>query len=71
MKARVVLALILLAAGTAALVYRDFSYPARTRHASLGPLQVSVKRQERVEIPIWVGVGAIAVGAVLLLLKRR
>jgi hypothetical protein len=71
MNLRVALALILLAGGTAALVYRGFSYPARTRHANLGPVEVSVKRQERVEIPIWVGVGAIAVGAVLLLLNRR
>ncbi len=71
MKLSAVLALLLLAAGTAALVYRGFNYPGRTQRANLGPLEVAVKRQERVEIPVWVGVGAIAVGASLLLLKRR
>jgi hypothetical protein len=71
MKARLVLALVLIAAGTAALVYRGFSYPGRTRRATLGPVEVAVKREERVAIPVWAGVGAIAVGAVLLLLRRR
>jgi hypothetical protein len=70
-KLRVIVALVLIAAGTAALVYRGFSYPGQTRHASLGPVEVAVKRQERVTIPIWVGVGAIGVGALLLLLRRR
>ena len=74
MKARlvlVVLALVLIAAGTAALVYRGFTYSGRTRRATLGPVAVEVKRQERVDVPVWAGVGAIAVGAVLLLLRRR
>lgn len=71
MKARLVIALVLIAAGTAALVYRGFTYSGRTRRASLGPVEVAVKRQERVDIPAWAGVGAIALGAVILLLRRR
>jgi hypothetical protein len=66
-----VLAVILILLGTLALVYRGFSTRGETRRASLGPVQITLEQRKRVEIPVAVGVGAIAVGAALLLLRRR
>jgi len=34
--------------------------------SELGPIEVSFKDKERVNVPAWAGVGAIVVGAVLL-----
>jgi hypothetical protein len=59
----------LIVAGTVGLVYGKFSYTKETHQTKLGPLEFAFKQKETVNIPQWAGVGAIAVG-VLLLLKR-
>jgi len=69
MSAIKILALALIVAGTLGLVYGRFSYTKETHQTKLGPLEFAVKQKETVNIPQWAGVGAIAVG-VLLLLKR-
>ena len=71
MNAFKVLGIALLAAGTLALVYGGFTYTKETHETRIGPLELVVKDRGRVDIPVWAGVGAIAVGAVLLLLPRR
>lgn len=60
-------AIVLIAAGVLGLVYGSFTYTKETHRANLGPLQFTVKDKETVNIPVWAGVGAIAVGVVLLL----
>ena len=57
--------------GVLALVYGGFSYTKDTQHTKLGPIEFTVKDQERVNVPVWVGVGAVAIGTVLLLLRGR
>ena len=66
-----VVAIILIVAGTLGLVYGGFSYTKETHDAKLGPLELSVKEKETVNIPVWAGVGAIAVGTILLLLRKK
>lgn len=60
-------ALVLIVAGVLGLVYGSFTYTKETHKADLGLLQFTVKDKETVSIPVWAGVGAIAVGVVLLL----
>ena len=64
-----IVALALIVAGTLGLVYGRFSYTKETHQTKLGPLEFSLKEKETVNVPQWAGVGAIALG-VLLLLKR-
>ena len=64
-------AIVLLAAGTVGLVYGGFSYTKETHEARLGPIEFSVQEKQRVNIPVWAGVGAIAIGGALLLLGGR
>jgi multidrug transporter EmrE-like cation transporter len=64
-----ILAIVLIVAGVLGLVYGSFSYTKDTHEAKLGPLELSVKEKETVNIPQWVGVGAIIVGAILLVVK--
>jgi hypothetical protein len=37
----------------------------------MGPIEMSLKERETVNIPVWAGVGAIAIGAAMLLLGGR
>jgi len=61
------LAIVLLVAGVLGLIYGGFSYTKDTPAVKLGPLELSVKEQKRVNIPLWAGVGAIVAGGLLLL----
>ncbi|MEO8678106.1 MAG: hypothetical protein ABI665_03615 [Vicinamibacterales bacterium] len=60
-------ALVLIVAGVLALVYGGFTYTKDTHDAKLGPIELSIKDKETVNVPMWVGVGAIVVGGGLLL----
>jgi len=71
MDAMKILAIVLIAAGVLALVYGGFSYISDTNTTRIGPIKITTQDKERVNIPIWAGVVAIAAGAVLLLAKNR
>ena len=60
-------AIVLIVAGILGLVYGSFSYTRETHEVKLGPVELSVKEKQTVPIPIWVGVGTIAIGTSLLL----
>ena len=64
-------ALVLIVAGVLGLVYGSFSYTKETHEAKVGPIELTVKDKETVNIPVWAGVGAIAIGGALLLLGGR
>jgi hypothetical protein len=60
-------ALVLIVAGVLGLAYGSFSYTTETQEVKLGPLEFSVKEKQTVNVPVWVGVGAIVAGGALLL----
>jgi len=64
-------AIVLIAAGVLGLVYGSFSYTKETHDAKLGPIELSVKERETVNIPVWAGVGAIVIGGALLLVGGK
>jgi TRAP-type C4-dicarboxylate transport system permease small subunit len=65
-------ALVLIVAGVLGLAYGSFSYTRETHEAKIGPLELSVKDKETINIPVWAGVlGILAGGGVLLLGNRR
>ena len=64
-------AILLIAAGALALAVGGFSYTKETHEAHIGSLDLSVKDKERVNVPVWAGVGAIVIGAGLLLAPIR
>lgn len=66
-------AIVLIVAGILGLVYGGFSYTSETHEARVGPIELSVKEKETVNVPVWAGVGAIAIGSAMLLVgtKRR
>ena len=64
-------AIVLIVAGLLGVVYGKFSYTKETHEAKLGPLELSVKEKETVNVPAWAGAGAIAAGAILLLVRTK
>ena len=71
MSALRIVAILLIAAGILGLVYGGFTYTKSTHQAKLGPLELSVKDRETVNIPVWAGVGAIVVGGVMLFVSTK
>ncbi len=65
-----IVGIVLIVAGAAALAYGGFSYTKETHRAEIGPLKLSVKEKEEVNVPQWAGIGAIVVGVVLLVLPK-
>jgi TRAP-type C4-dicarboxylate transport system permease small subunit len=66
-----VIALVLIIGGALGLAYGGFSYTKEDHQAKIGPLDISVQEKQTVNIPMWVGIGAIVVGGALLLSPRN
>lgn len=60
------IAILLIAAGVLGLLYGSFSYTKDTTAVKLGPIELSVKEKQTVNVPVWAGLGAIVVGGLLL-----
>jgi TRAP-type C4-dicarboxylate transport system permease small subunit len=71
MNAVKIVAIVLILAGVLGLVYGSFSYTKETHEAKLGPIELSVKEKQTVNVPVWAGVGAIVVGGALLLFASK
>jgi hypothetical protein len=66
MKGSRLVGVVLLAAGILALAYGGFTYTKDTDKAKLGPIELTVKDREHVNIPVWAGVLSAIVGGILL-----
>ena len=66
-----IVALLLIVGGVLALAYRGFSYTKETHEAKIGPLELHVDEKQRVDLPVWVGAGAVIAGAVLLVTGKK
>jgi hypothetical protein len=71
MNAVKIAAVVLIAAGILGLLYGSFSFTKETHEIKLGPVELSVKEKQTVNVPVWAGVGAIVVGVVLLLFGSK
>jgi Flp pilus assembly protein CpaB len=68
---RIIVAVLLIAAGIAGLVVRDVSYTKESTQAKLGTLELTVKEKKTIEIPVWASIGVVVAGIVLLLIPRK
>ena len=60
------IAMAIMIAGALALAYGGFSYTKDSTALKVGPLELSVKQKETVNIPLWAGIAAIVVGGLML-----
>ncbi len=66
-----VLGVVLMLAGVLALAYGGFTYTTHKKAVDMGPLQVERSKQHSVPVPPLLGLGALAVGAVLFFTGNR
>jgi hypothetical protein len=71
MNATRIIAIVLIVAGALGLIYQQFSFTRETTQAKLGPLELSVKEKQTVNVPLWVSIGAVGVGVLLLVTGRK
>ncbi len=71
MNAGKLVGIVLIVVGVLALVYGGFSFTKETTQAKLGPLELTVKEKQNVNVPVWVGAGAIVAGIALLAFGGR
>ena len=65
------IAIVLIVAGILGLVYGGFSYTKDTTAVKLGPIELSVKEKQQVNVPMWAGISAIVIGGLLLVLGNK
>jgi hypothetical protein len=63
--------IVLIVAGALGLAYGSFSYTKETHETKLGPIEFSVKEKETVNVPVWLGAGALGVGVLLLVVRAK
>jgi multidrug transporter EmrE-like cation transporter len=66
-----IVGIVLIVLGAAALAYGGFSFTKETHNAKLGPIELSVKEKEQVNVPQWAGLASIIAGVVLLVAGSR
>ena len=66
-----IVGIVLIVAGLLALAYGGFSYTKETHKAELGPFKMTLEERDQVNVPQWIGVGALAGGIALVLLGGR
>ena len=71
MNATKIVGIVLIVAGALGLLYGGFSYTKETHEVKVGPVELSVKEKETVNVPIWLGIGAVVIGGVLLVMGGK
>jgi hypothetical protein len=71
MKATTITGIVLIVLGLAGFLTGGFSFTKDTTTAKIGPLELSVKEKETVNFPQWLSLGAIALGAIVLVAGTR
>jgi len=71
MKPKIIIAVILIALGIAALAYQGITYTTREKVVDLGPIQMTAEKSKTIPLPPILGVIALVGGIVLLVVGSR
>ena len=66
-----IIGIALIVLGALGLAYGSFSYTKETHDVKVGPIEFSVSDKETVNVPVWVGIGAIVIGGLLLVFGNK
>lgn len=71
MKTNIIIAIILIALGIAAIAYRGITYTTREKVVDLGPIHMMADKTKTIPLPLIVGPIALVGGIALLVVGRR
>lgn len=71
MKPIKMLGVVLLIAGTLSLVFGGFSYTKDTTAVKFGPIELTIKEKQTINVPLWLGIASIAIGGSLLVIGGK
>lgn len=71
MTAMRIVGVLLLVLGLAGFLTGGFSFTKDTTQAKLGPLELTVKEKDSVQVPQWLSLGAMVLGGMVLVLGFR
>ena len=71
MNATKLIGLILIVGGALALAFGGFSYTKDSSAVKIGPVELSVKEKETVNVPLWAGIAAIVGGGLLIAFGKK
>ena len=71
MNATKLIGLILIVGGVLALAFGGFSYTKDSSAVKVGPVELSVKQKETINVPLWAGIGAVVAGGLLLVFGKK
>ena len=63
--------IVLIVGGALGLAYGGFSYTKESTGIKVGPLELKVQERERVNVPMVLSAGALAIGIFLLVFKAK
>ncbi len=63
--------ILLIVLGLAGFFTGGFSFTKDTTQAKLGPIELSVKEKESVNVPQWLSIGAVVAGVLVLVAGAR
>jgi TRAP-type C4-dicarboxylate transport system permease small subunit len=66
-----IVAVVLIVAGIAGLLYGQFTYTKTTHDVKLGSVELAVKEKKTVDVPMWTSIAAIVAGGLLLIVPKR
>jgi len=69
MNSYMIVAVVLIVAGILGLVYGQFSYTKESQGAKLGPIELTIKEKQTVNVPVWAGAGSVVLGAAMLVFE--
>ena len=71
MNAIKIVGVVLVLVGLAGFFTGGFSFTKDTTAAKIGPIELTVREKESVNIPQWLSLGAVALGAIVLVVGFR
>ncbi len=71
MNAMRITGIVLIVLGLAGFFTGGFSFTKDSTTAKIGPIELTVKEEESVNIPQWLSIGAVLLGAVVLVMGAR
>lgn len=63
--------IVLIVLGLAGFFTGGFSFTKDTKQAQIGPIELSVKEKESVNVPQWLSIGAMVAGVLVLVVGAR